>query len=70
MITNLKCMILSVRGPYEQNHLADELGINRGRLSQYCTGIRKIPIHHLMKLSGALGCSPRDLVGFRELESA
>lgn len=80
MITKLRARILEVCGPcvysrstgpfsHSQNRLAHSLGINQARLSQYATGIRKIPAHHLLILAEALDCSPVDLVGFCEMET-
>lgn len=69
MITHLKARILDVCGPGNQNRLADRCGINRGRLSQYSTGINAIPAHHLLILARELDCSPRDLIGYCELET-
>ena len=50
-----------------QNHLADELHINRARMSQYATGTRAIPAHHMLLLCDALGCDVNDIVGYCEM---
>jgi hypothetical protein len=57
------------RAVMSQNHFADTLHINRGRMSQYATGTVRIPAHHLLKLSVALRCAPADLIGYVEMES-
>lgn len=67
MITKLRYQLISVVGPGNQNRFAKEVGINQARLSQYATGTKKIPAHHLLTLSMALKCDPRDLVGYVDL---
>jgi DNA-binding Xre family transcriptional regulator len=68
VITKLRARILETYGPLNQNHLADELNINRARMSRYATGTIKIPAHHLLRLSIAMQCSPKDLLGYTEME--
>lgn len=67
MITRLKLVMLEQIGPHRQNALAKELGINQARVSQYMTGLRKIPPHHLLLFARAFNCSPADLIGYVEL---
>jgi hypothetical protein len=69
MLTKLRVKILEESGSGNQNRLADTLHINRGRMSQYATGTKKIPAHHLLLLSRALHCPPTDLIGYVEIES-
>ena len=68
MITKLRARMLAQMGGGTQNKLADILGIRRATLSEYVTGLRDIPPAHLQLLSEALHCSPRDLVGYVEME--
>ena len=68
MITKLKLKVLEAYGPGNQNRFAASLNINPGRFSQYCTGLRRIPAHHLLLISRALHCHPTELVGYREME--
>lgn len=68
MITMLKARILDQLGPGQQNHLADRCRINRGRFSQYSTGIVAIPAHHLLILARELECSPPDLIGYCDVD--
>ena len=68
MITKLRVKVLEVYGPGNQNRLARKLAINEGRLSQYCTGTKRIPAHHLLQLAQALDCHPTELVGYMEME--
>lgn len=68
MITRLRARIIEVYGSTPQNHIADSLSINRGRLSQYATGTRAIPVHHLIQLAEALQVEPSALVGYCEME--
>lgn len=70
MITNLKYHVMVTEGYMKQAQLARRLGISQARLSQYVTGTRKIPVHHLLLLSEALHAHPKDLIGYRDLESA
>jgi transcriptional regulator with XRE-family HTH domain len=53
-------------GPHggRQNLLADCLGINRGRFSQYVSGERRIALHHLFRIASALGVAPADILGY------
>ena len=67
-VTKLRVKMLEVVGPRGQNRFADSLGINQGRMSQYCTGCRKIPPKHLLLISKALHCSVMELVGYQEME--
>lgn len=69
MITKLRFRILALYGEGEQNHIADRLNINRGRMSQYCTGIRPVTVKHLTLLCQELQCTPGDLIGYVDLES-
>lgn len=70
MITKLRKRLSEVVGTGNQNRLADQLHINRARLSEYATGVRAIPTHHMISLCQALDCSPTDIVGYVEMEEA
>lgn len=69
MITKLRQRIIEVYGNGAQNRLADSLSINRARLSQYATGTRTIPSHHIALLCQALSCTPYDIIGYVEMET-
>jgi len=67
MITNLKLKMLQEVGPQKQNKLAHELGINQARMSQYMTGTRTIPAHHLLVLARYFQCPTTDLIGYTDI---
>jgi hypothetical protein len=68
VITRLRFHILDRLGPDTQHIVARACDINPGALSNYCTGAKPIPYHHLARLSRCLEVPGPDLLGYTDLD--
>ena len=53
---------------WRQRHVAERLGVIPETISLYETGAREPSLKNLVKLCGALGCTPNDLIGVDQRE--
>lgn len=65
-VTKLRLRVLDMNCP--QYMVAKAAGMNPTRLSEYCTGQREIPSHHLVNLCYVLKCEPKDIIGEAEVD--
>ena len=60
-VTKLRMVLLRLGA--HQYEVAQAAGIPAPRVSEYATGRKNIPKHHLLKLAEVLEVSPEDIVG-------
>lgn len=65
-VSKLRLKLLDYRGRVYEKDIAVACGMHPTRLSEYASGKRGIPVHHLTALCAYFKCGPYDILGEAE----
>lgn len=65
-VSKLRLKLLEYRGVCYEKDIAIACGMHPTRLSEYASGKKPIPVHHLTALCKYFKCSPYDILGEAE----